>query len=946
MRLLSLLAALASATSSGDMVVPTTFDCSSLQYYWTTAVDGVAVCPTYGNEGTLYTTSNGGKSWQKETNTVGQCPPGTPGGNCFRELVPEDLEHGLLLTSSGGIIEWEHGSSRNAMSESKEVGKSALANFDKHKIKIHPRQKNRILIMESIFAAKGLTDDSCADYLMDAATPCPHIAHYSEDFGKTFSPLFDDDTKVYELDWGNDNDPQSFNDDYVYFIDRVTSKVPGSDEVEYSVWSRVMRYDMKTGKRKLILQDTELFLKFGVFTYYLVRGRIGLELYVSSTNGMRVAKTELPSYDPIEREVVIDYSTGNGVDQAVFLAAYHTPCEKESFVVPYATLYRSDQSGEYFEVAARGLRLNLGTSKPDIHSAAGISGIYLANIATDESAEFCNACETYLDCQRDCKFATHMSWENGKHNTWKQIHLAGDDEYCQNSENCFLHLHDSASDQAYIPELMSKDTTPGLMMGCGNTGGYLDIDGLSVNTYISRDAGETWRTVKTGAHIYNWLDYGGLIIMAKSGEPTKTFLVSWDMGTTWKEHIFTDDNDFYATDIVLPGNWAADHQSATFMIVGISYPDTAGDVTVTTSYFIDMTSHKNELRTCASVQEYLDHGSRDFIRFSPTQTGTCFLGWDVTYIQRAPGSECWNLALADDMEAAHDKVPCSCDIEEDYECAPGFSRKPRDLNVCESPDVSGPVWDIKTGVFLHEPDPHVPPECTGTYLRTKGYILVSHCDPAKEGGYDLKPVIANCPKGGGPSNGNNHADDHTGGQHTVEHCTPVVVARGGEGDVNSANRNNSGGGGSGHPFLVFLLVFTLFIVVSLIAINILAARGNSTAMGMKLFIDDYSSAASRKIQSVFTGARNTYGPVVLTAQSLSDDELGDHPDITPAAGVGVNLDGPSPPPIYDPEPAGGIEEEDFATFRQPDPPAQSQTQEATPPAASTEEPKDDDQLPF
>jgi hypothetical protein len=36
-----------------------------------------------------------------------------------------------------------------------------------------------------------------------------------------------------------------------------------------------------------------------------------------------------------------------------------------------------------------------------------------------------------------------------------------------------------------------------------------------VNTYVSPDAGRTWREVAKGAHIYEFGDYGGIIVMTK-----------------------------------------------------------------------------------------------------------------------------------------------------------------------------------------------------------------------------------------------------------------------------------------------------------------------------------------------------------------------------------------------------------------------------------------------
>lgn len=63
----------------------------------------------------------------------------------------------------------------------------------------------------------------------------------------------------------------------------------------------------------------------------------------------------------------------------------------------------------------------------------------------------------------------------------------------------------------------------------------------TVNTYLSRDAGRTWEEIAKGAHIYEFGDSGGVIVMTKHGlhTATDTLLYSLDEGLNWEEERFT-----------------------------------------------------------------------------------------------------------------------------------------------------------------------------------------------------------------------------------------------------------------------------------------------------------------------------------------------------------------------------------------------------------------------
>lgn len=81
--------------------------------------------------------------------------------------------------------------------------------------------------------------------------------------------------------------------------------------------------------------------------------------------------------------------------------------------------------------------------------------------------------------------------------------------------------------------ITSTKSSPGLLIATGNEGEYLRKD--VVNTYLSYDAGMTWRRLAKGNHIYELGDQGGLIVMGEAGVLTNTVKFSYDMGLTFNQ---------------------------------------------------------------------------------------------------------------------------------------------------------------------------------------------------------------------------------------------------------------------------------------------------------------------------------------------------------------------------------------------------------------------------
>ncbi|KAF9342245.1 vacuolar protein sorting/targeting protein PEP1, partial [Mortierella sp. NVP85] len=88
--------------------------------------------------------------------------------------------------------------------------------------------------------------------------------------------------------------------------------------------------------------------------------------------------------------------------------------------------------------------------------------------------------------------------------------------------------------------VFSAPSSVGLVMGVGNVGKYL-LPLENSQTYLSRDAGRTWKQVSNKRQLYEFGDEGGVLVLADPAAPTREISYSYDFGTTWKTAQFAED---------------------------------------------------------------------------------------------------------------------------------------------------------------------------------------------------------------------------------------------------------------------------------------------------------------------------------------------------------------------------------------------------------------------
>lgn len=69
-------------------------------------------------------------------------------------------------------------------------------------------------------------------------------------------------------------------------------------------------------------------------------------------------------------------------------------------------------------------------------------------------------------------------------------------------------------------------------MGVGSIGDHL-LQYEDCDTFISTDAGVTWKMIRPDAHKYEFGDSGSIMVVINDEEPTDEVRYSTDLGQTW-----------------------------------------------------------------------------------------------------------------------------------------------------------------------------------------------------------------------------------------------------------------------------------------------------------------------------------------------------------------------------------------------------------------------------
>lgn len=190
----------------------------------------------------------------------------------------------------------------------------------------------------------------------------------------------------------------------------------------------------------------------------------------------------------------------------------------------YGRLFKSNSEGTHFSLQLDNTNRN-AMQLVDWEKIGGIDGVILANQVTNIDS---------LARDGEKHIRTLVSFNDG--GSWSPIRAPADSN-CR-EDDCFLHLH-SVTDYNGPGAVFSAPSSVGLVMGVGNVGKYLQsLD--SAQTYLSRDAGRTWKQVSNSRSLYEFGDEGGVLVLVDPSQPTQEVLYSYDFGDTWQKASFAE----------------------------------------------------------------------------------------------------------------------------------------------------------------------------------------------------------------------------------------------------------------------------------------------------------------------------------------------------------------------------------------------------------------------
>ncbi|THH03693.1 hypothetical protein EW145_g6082 [Phellinidium pouzarii] len=104
------------------------------------------------------------------------------------------------------------------------------------------------------------------------------------------------------------------------------------------------------------------------------------------------------------------------------------------------------------------------------------------------------------------------------------------------AESCSLHLYNfdilrrlSLSDVTHV----TRTSALGLVLGVGSIGSYRKLY-IESDTFLSTDAGLTWRMIRKGPHKYAIADHGSVLVLVEDIDEVDEVLYSNDDGRSWQ----------------------------------------------------------------------------------------------------------------------------------------------------------------------------------------------------------------------------------------------------------------------------------------------------------------------------------------------------------------------------------------------------------------------------
>ena len=204
------------------------------------------------------------------------------------------------------------------------------------------------------------------------------------------------------------------------------------------------------------------------------------------------------------------------------------------------------------------------------------------------------------------------------------------------TDKCSLHIH-SYTERWDKSATFSSPSAVGLMMAVGSVGEYLERrDSDNTDTFITRNGGITWFSVKRGSYMWEYGDQGSIIVIVEESKATKVIFYSLDEGEHWTELEFSSIAMQIDAITTVPSD-----NSRNFLLWGreVGEGGKSGIATVN----LDFTGLKERQRQCELSEMLTDNDDYYFWEpRHPMQTDNCLFGHVSQYHRKKPNADCFN----------------------------------------------------------------------------------------------------------------------------------------------------------------------------------------------------------------------------------------------------------------------------------------------------------------
>jgi hypothetical protein len=247
----------------------------------------------------------------------------------------------------------------------------------------------------------------------------------------------------------------------------------------------------------------------------------------TSVDGATFADAKFPhgfNVDHQQGYTVLDSST-----HSIFL---HVTVENERNF-EYGTIIKSNSNGTTYVLSLNAVDRD-STGYVDFEKMFGIEGVAMVNVVANYNSN------NYKKEGKKLKtMITHNDGAEWDYLPPPAADADGKQFSCSGPlDKCSLNIH-GYTERADKSHTYSSASAIGLMLGTGNVGEYLtSMD--DADTFMTSDAGVTWKSVKKGMFMWEFLDQGSIIVIVKEGSATNVLHYSLDEGGSWQDYQFSD----------------------------------------------------------------------------------------------------------------------------------------------------------------------------------------------------------------------------------------------------------------------------------------------------------------------------------------------------------------------------------------------------------------------